>query len=165
MAADSDEKRWFRVQSIGVVHRPGEDESMGNSFLDPWKESTIEIFPKWEPALEGIEGFSNLVVIFYLDKVSRLRSPGKPRPVEGVDGLKPIGTFATRSPRRPNPIGLSSPELMARDRNLLTVRGLDAWDGTPVIDIKGYYPPDELRPHATVPEWLTQLWDVHRETR
>lgn len=165
MSDASNEKRWFRVQSIGTIRRPGDDESMGNAFLDPWLPSKIEIYPRWESALAGIDGFSHLVVLFYMDRVSRARTPGPLRPVEGVEELEPIGLFATRSPRRPNPVGISCPELLERNGNVLTVRGIDAWDGSPVIDIKGYYPPDELRSDSVVPDWLTDLWERHRQAR
>jgi tRNA (Thr-GGU) A37 N-methylase len=72
-----------------------------------------------------------------------------------------VGVFATRSPRRPNPIGIACPRLLRREGNRLVVSGLDAWDGTPIIDLKGYAPRDECRPDATVPDWLTALWRSH----
>lgn len=158
-------KRWFRVQSIGTVERPGADESTEDQFLDPWEPSTIVIDSRWEPALAGIEGFSHLVVLFYLDRKPRARTAGTEEPAERAEGLEPVGMFATRSPKRPNPIGIACPELISREGNRLLIRGIDAWDNTPVIDIKGYYPPDELRPDATVPLWLSELWTRHQVER
>jgi tRNA (adenine37-N6)-methyltransferase len=156
---------WFRVQEIGMIRRPCDEAADPSAFLDPWAESVIEIFPSWEPGLAGIEDFSHLVVMFYLDRAQRRRSPGTSSPAEGVDRLDPVGFFATRTPKRPNPIGLSCPSLVRRDGPRLIVKGIDAWDGTPIIDLKGYYPRDECRPEASVPEWLTELWDQHDQER
>lgn len=91
------------------------------------------------------------------------RSPADPltHRVESVEGMPEVGLFATRSPRRPNPLGLCYPRLLGRDGNLLRVRGLDGWPGTPVLDIKGYYPRDERRDDATIPAWLQRLWARH----
>lgn len=157
--------RWFRVQEIGVVRRPGNESPDPAAFVDPDEESIIEIVPRWEAGLAGIEGFSHLVVMFYLDRATRRRSSGSPSPAEGVAGLDPIGFFSTRTPKRPNPIGLSCPRLVRRDGRFLTVTGIDAWDGTPVLDIKGYYPRDERREDATVPAWLAELWAKHDAER
>jgi RimJ/RimL family protein N-acetyltransferase len=84
---------------------------------------------------------------------------------EGRDELPEVGFFATRTPRRPNPIGIRCPRLIRREGANLHVTGLDAWDGTPVLDIKGYYPRDEQRPDAIVPKWLTELWQAHDTER
>ena len=84
---------------------------------------------------------------------------------EGREDVPAVGFFATRTPRRPNPIGIGCPRLIRRDGRDLHVGGLDAWDGTPVLDLRGYYPRDEQRPDATVPEWLTTLWQQHDAER
>jgi tRNA-Thr(GGU) m(6)t(6)A37 methyltransferase TsaA len=151
---------WFRVQAIGWVRRP-EGHTDPGQFLDPWAESVLEIVPKWEDGLAGIEGFSHLVVLFYLDRAERRRSSGERRAAEDASGLPPVGFFSTRTPKRPSPIGIACPRLIRREGNLLTVAGIDAWDGTPIIDIKGYFPRDEGRPDATVPAWLEALWAQH----
>lgn len=161
----SSEKQWFRVQSIGTVRRPGTGETKPSEFFDPWQESILEIAPHWEEGLIGIEGFSHLVVLFYLDRASRRRTAGEPRQAEDADGLTPVGFFSTRTPIRPNPIGMSCPKVLRRDDNRIHVTGIDAWDGTPIIDIKGYYPRDEQRPDATVPDWLYLLWARHDQDR
>jgi tRNA (Thr-GGU) A37 N-methylase len=77
---------------------------------------------------------------------------------EGHAELPEVGLFATRSPRRPNPIGISAPRLLRREGDILWVSGIDAWPGTPILDIKGYAPRDDLRSDATVPAWLETLW-------
>jgi tRNA-Thr(GGU) m(6)t(6)A37 methyltransferase TsaA len=159
----TEHKRWFRVQQIGVVHRA--DQAGPDEFLDPAAESVIRVDPRWEAGLAGIEEFSHLVILFQLDRAERRRSAGEPMRPEGREDLPPVGFFATRTPRRPNPIGIGCPRLIQRDGRDLHVTGLDAWDGTPVLDLKGYYPRDEQRSDATVPEWLTTLWQQHDAER
>jgi tRNA-Thr(GGU) m(6)t(6)A37 methyltransferase TsaA len=156
--------KWFRVQSIGTVHRAGADPDP-SAFYDPWVETVIEIDERWAAGLDGIEEFSHLVVLFYLDRAQRRRSPGKPRAAEARQDAARVGFFATRTPKRPNPIGIACPRLLRREGTQLVVSGIDAWPGTPVIDVKGYYPRDELRPDATVPGWLTRLNDRHDAER
>jgi tRNA-Thr(GGU) m(6)t(6)A37 methyltransferase TsaA len=157
-------RRWFRVQAIGTVRRP-EQETAPGEFLDPWAESVLEIEPHWAGGLAGIEGFSHLVVLFHLDRAPRRRSVGTPRAAEDAAGASRVGFFATRTPKRPNPIGIACPRLLRREGNRLVVAGIDAWDGTPILDLKGYYPRDEDRPDATVPDWLTALWAGHDAER
>jgi tRNA-Thr(GGU) m(6)t(6)A37 methyltransferase TsaA len=159
----TEHKRWFRVQSIGSIHRS--DHPDPEAFLDPAKPSTIRIEPPWEAGLTGIEQFSHLVVLFYLDRARRRRTTDAPVHLRGRDGGQAVGFFGTRTPRRPNPIGVACPRLIRREGPELHVTGLDAWDGTPVIDLKGYYPRDEMRPDATVPDWLTALWLRHDAER
>jgi tRNA-Thr(GGU) m(6)t(6)A37 methyltransferase TsaA len=93
----------------------------------------IVIFPEFAPALEDIEGFSHIIVLFHFHRsgAPKLKSvpPGESRP---------RGIFSTRSPHRPNPLGLSVLRLLGRDGPVLKVSGLDIIDGTPVLDIKPY---------------------------
>lgn len=94
-------------------------------------ECRIEVAPPWEAALDGIEAFESLEVLYWLDRSRRdllVQTPGH--------GGGPRGTFALRSPVRPNPIGLSRVRLIRRDGPVLTVRGLDCLDGTPLVDLK-----------------------------
>jgi tRNA-Thr(GGU) m(6)t(6)A37 methyltransferase TsaA len=163
--ADGRTTHWHRVQPIGFVRRPGAVDPVPGEFYDPNQETIIEILPRWADGLAGIEGFSHLVVIFWLDRMPRLRKV-KPRiAAELRDELPLVGFFSTRTPKRPNPIGISCPHLIRREGNNLIVIGIDAWPGTPVLDIKGYFPRDELRSDANVPPWLEQLWRKHDEER
>ena len=93
----------------------------------------IEIFPEFAEGLDGLEGFSHIIVIFHFHK----SGPGKLKVVPPGQ-TKPRGVFATRSPHRPNPIGLSVLRLLGREGRSLEVSGLDLVDGTPVLDIKPY---------------------------
>jgi tRNA-Thr(GGU) m(6)t(6)A37 methyltransferase TsaA len=157
--------RRFSVKSIGTVRRENVPPPDEGEFYDPFQETVLEIDPGWESALAGLEGFSHLVVIFFLDQAKRPRKPGPARAAEDWAEANPVGLFATRTPRRPNPIGLSCPRLIRREGNRLIVSGIDAWPGTPILDIKGYYPRDEQRLDATVPDWLTSLWEKHDQER
>jgi len=106
-------------------------------------EGVLEILPELEPGLLDIEGFSHLIVIWVFHESKGYELSGKP-PTDD----RPHGVFATRSPRRPNPIGLTVVELLRRDGARLHVRGLDMLDKTPILDVKPYLssvPADKLR--------------------
>jgi tRNA-Thr(GGU) m(6)t(6)A37 methyltransferase TsaA len=154
----------YRVVAIGHVERSN-DQTEPGQFFDPSVVSEIVIDPEWEPALAGLEDYSHLHVLFWLDRAERPSEPPPPRPAEGRETLPPVGLFATRTPRRPNPIGLAVVRLVRRDGNRLRVIGLDAWDGTPVLDLKGYTRRDDIREDVTHPEWLERLWKLHDQER
>src|SRR5512136_2904882 len=128
-----------RVRPVGIVHSPFKEPSdlPPPAFAPPrFFESSrgaIEVFPEFEAGLDGLEGFSHIIVIFHFHRsgASKLKvvPPGR---------SKPRGVFATRSPHRPNPLGLSVLRLLSRDGRVLEVSGLDLIDGTPVLDIKPY---------------------------
>ena len=160
-ARDTTSVRHFQVNAIGSVRRPDAAETRPGEFFDPWQESILEIEPRWAAGLDGLEGFSHLVVLFYLDRAVRRRVAGASRRPEDHPETLPVGFFATRTPKRPNPIGIACPRLLRREENRLIVTGIDAWDGTPILDVKGYFPRDEMRPDATVPDWLERLWASH----
>jgi len=106
-------------------------------------EGTLEILPEFETGLKDIEGFSHLFVLWEFDRSEGFDLVGTP-PIDD----RPHGVFATRSPRRPNPIGLTVVELQRREGRLLHVRGVDMLDGTPILDIKPYLssiPAESLR--------------------
>ena len=106
-------------------------------------EGTLEILPQFEEGLTDIEGFSHLFVIWLFHKSEGFQLMGMP-----PSDTRPHGVFATRSPRRPNPIGLTVVRLLSREGRMLRVSGLDMLDGTPILDIKPYLsnvPPEELR--------------------
>jgi endonuclease-3 related protein len=121
-----------------------------------WEEivSEIVISRRLSEALDGLEGFSHIVVLFWMHRVS-----GKPSlkvHPKGKSELPLVGLFATRSPKRPNPLGETLVRLLARRGNILKVKGLDAINGTPVIDIKPYIPRDDVVAGARVPSWVAQ---------
>ena len=108
-----------------------------------------------EEATEGLEDFSHIIVVFWMHKVPPGRGvPTKLHP-RGRQDLPLVGLFATHAPYRPNPVGVSVVRLMERRGNVLKVKGLDAINGTPIIDIKSYFPGADA--DATVPQWVTRL--------
>ena len=143
----------LKLRPIGVVHN---QVPPGTRRIPREKvESEIAISPEWVDALDDVEGFSHLWVIFHF---SQSPSPDTPRVhPQGRDDAPLVGIFATRSPVRPNPIGLALVELLALEGDRLRVRGLDAYDGTPVLDLKPYLPDGDSLPQARVPDWLARF--------
>jgi tRNA-Thr(GGU) m(6)t(6)A37 methyltransferase TsaA len=106
-------------------------------------EGVVEILPEFEAGLQDIEGFSHLFLIWVFD-----RSEGCELIALPPSDNRPHGVFATRSPQRPNPLGLTVVELVERKGTRLSLRGIDMLDGTPVMDVKPYLSsvsPDKLR--------------------
>jgi tRNA-Thr(GGU) m(6)t(6)A37 methyltransferase TsaA len=132
-------RKIFRFRPVGVVRSPFENPAdlPPPAFAPPRffdrARGRIVVFDEYAPALEGLDGFSHLVVLFVFHKASgsklRTTPPGQSRP---------RGIFATRSPHRPNPLGMSVVRLLGRSGTVLDVSGLDMIDGTPVLDIKPY---------------------------
>jgi len=120
--------------------------------------SDVILDPKLEEALEGIEDYSHLLVLFWLNRVQKGRRNLKKIHPKSREDLPLVGIFATRTQYRPNPIGLTLVELIWRKKNILRVRGLDAVNGTPVIDIKPISPLQEFLKKPKVPKWYDQLW-------
>jgi tRNA (adenine37-N6)-methyltransferase len=111
-------------------------------------ESRLELLPEHAPRLAGIETYSHLIVVCYLDLAAD--APSKPESLRLASGHT-YGIFATRSQLRPNHLGVATVELLAVEGATLRVRGLDAIDGTPVLDIKPYLPEYDSRPAARIP--------------
>jgi len=129
-------KRSLELRPIGIIHSPYKDTQQGpyRGYKDRGI-SQIEVFEEFEQGLRDIEGFSHLIVIYWLHKSEGYHLLVK-TPWDDVRH----GLFSTRSPHRPCPLGLSVVILVARKKNTLKVRGLDAIDGTPLLDIKPYVP-------------------------
>lgn len=135
----------FTPRPIGFVRSPYIDTKSIPKGLGARHdaEGVLEILPEFEDGLTDVEGFSHLFVIWAFDRLEGYELIGNPRFDE-----RPHGVFATRSPRRPNPIALTVVELLSRDGRLLRVRGVDMLDGTPILDIKPYMsgiPAEKLR--------------------
>ncbi len=106
--------------------------------------------------LDGIEGYSHIFVVFAFDKVPESEQRIRVRP-RGDARIPEQGVLATRSQLRPSPIGVSVVRLLKRRRNILRVEGLDAIDGTPVLDLKPYFPNYDAVPDAGIPQWARDL--------
>lgn len=135
----------FQSQPIGYVSSPYKDTKQVPKGLGAKHdaEGELRILPEFEPGLTDIEGFSHLIVLWEFDRSEKFELLGTP-----PSDTRPHGVFATRSPRRPNPIGLTIVELLSRSGADLHVRGVDMLDGTPILDIKPYLssvPEEKLR--------------------
>ncbi|MHB8575196.1 MAG: tRNA (N6-threonylcarbamoyladenosine(37)-N6)-methyltransferase TrmO [Dehalococcoidia bacterium] len=138
------------MRPVGLVHNAAR-----RLRRDGWEEieSRIDLDPALSEALRGLAGFSHVIVLTWLhlaaaeprDRLS-LHPQDNPR-------LPRIGVFALRVAGRPNPIGCSVVRLVGVEGNSVRVRGLDAIDGTPVLDLKPYLPPYDSMPEAALPDW------------
>jgi len=143
------------MQPIGYVRSPYRDtheipKGLGATHR---AEGVLELKEEFEPGLKDIEGFSHLFIIWAFD-----RSEGFTLLVTPPSDDRPHGVFTTRSPRRPNPIGLTGVELLAREGPVLRVRGIDMLDGTAILDIKPYL-------SSVPPEGLRRGWLAEAEAR
>jgi tRNA-Thr(GGU) m(6)t(6)A37 methyltransferase TsaA len=135
----------FEMRPVGFVQTPysSTDQIPKGCGAKHPAEGVLEILPEFEEGLTDIEGFSHLFVIWAFHQSQGFSLTGTP-----PSDNRPHGVFATRSPWRPNPIGLTVVELVRRDGRRLHVRGVDMLDGTPILDIKPYLsgvPPDQLK--------------------
>jgi tRNA-Thr(GGU) m(6)t(6)A37 methyltransferase TsaA len=128
-----------------------------------WEDKLADIIvdEAYLPALEGVEAFSHLIILFWLHGIPREGLALKTHP-QGHQDLPMVGIFATRTPYRPNPIGVQVVELVSREGNVLTVRGIDAYNGSPVLDIKPYLRRGDCVAQTRIPEWLKKLWGPER---
>jgi tRNA-Thr(GGU) m(6)t(6)A37 methyltransferase TsaA len=139
----------FVPQPIGFVSSPYKATTEIPKGLNTKHEAegVLKILPEFELGLTDIEGFSHLFVLWEFDRSSTPPFDDRPH-----------GVFATRSPRRPNPIGLTVVKLLGRDNRQLHVRGIDMLDGTPILDIKPYL--------SSIPvETLSRGWLAEAEAR
>lgn len=145
----------YEVTPIGTVRNDRTDVQDS----DHWGavRSTIVLDERFGDAcLQGLEGFSHVEVLFVFDQLEELDDYREPRPYRGRADLPPVGVFAGRGPRRPNRIGVTCCAVESVDGRELTVRGLDAVSGTPVIDLKPTmteFVPTDVRQ----PDWVGEM--------
>jgi tRNA-Thr(GGU) m(6)t(6)A37 methyltransferase TsaA len=145
LISEAEASPMFTPQPIGFVISPFKDTAEIPKGLGARhsEEGVLRILTAYEAGLTDIEGYSHLIVLWTFD-----RSEGFNLMVTPPSDSRPHGVFSTRSPRRPNPIGLTIVELLRRDQGDLHVRGVDMLDGTPILDIKPYLsnvPAEKLR--------------------
>ena len=140
------------LQPIGVVRSDFKEPISARLDLKKIRAS-IEINPDLTKALEGLEGFSHIIVLYWLHRAVFDKNNLKTYPM-GNQNVPLQGLFAVRTPKRPNPIGKSTVRLLSRRGNILDVQGLDAIDGSIVLDIKPYIPGYDSAAGATVPDWV-----------
>jgi tRNA-Thr(GGU) m(6)t(6)A37 methyltransferase TsaA len=117
------------------------------------ERAVIQLASAFVPALSGLDGFSHAIVLTWLDRVSDAERDIVQEHPGGIDSLPLTGVFALRTHHRPNPIGLTVVRIDTVEGDSLHVFGLDAVDGTPVLDIKPYLPPYDSVPDARLPGW------------
>ncbi|MGA2681418.1 MAG: tRNA (N6-threonylcarbamoyladenosine(37)-N6)-methyltransferase TrmO [Candidatus Bathyarchaeia archaeon] len=139
------------LSPIGYV----KTDAVGNDVKDKTRVSKIILNSELLEALDGIDGFSHVFVLFWLNEVTSQHRALKFHPRGRMD-MPLLGVFALRTNQRPNPIGLTLVELLKVEGNILTVRGLDAYNGTPVLDIKPFDSWD-CAANAKVPDWWIKL--------
>jgi len=151
----------FRVKPIGIVKNEFEHEIP----LDYHQHvSEVHIFEEYAEGLDGIEEFSHIIIIYWMNR-SRWDAPAiKIHPMANKS-LPIVGVFATRSPIRPNPIGIITVRLLKRVGNVLFVRGLDAFNRTPVLDIKPYMLGYDLVRGMKFPVWVYKGMTTLEEAR
>ena len=151
----------IKLRPIGVVRVNATEEQVREE--EGEIEGELEIFPEFEPALEGLDGYSHLFLIFYFHKLRPEQiGPQQVKPKRllqrgfTLEELPTLGVFALDSPSRPNPIGLTLVRLLKREGRRLFVKGLDAFDDTPILDLKGYRP-DYRTDDYLIPDWHRRL--------
>jgi tRNA (adenine37-N6)-methyltransferase len=144
----------MNVIEIGVVRSPvleARDHDWGSIV------SEIHLKPEYVPGLRGIEQFSHLVILFYMHDAGFDPNTDLVRRPRGRADMPRVGIFAQRARHRPTPMGISTVQLISVESGVLEVRGLDAIDGTPVLDLKPYFPAFDRVEEATVPDWVGPL--------
>ncbi len=122
--------------------------------------SSIILKAEYCLGLTGLEDFSHAIVLFYLDKAGYIKEKHLLRRPQNREEMPEVGIFSQRCKDRPNKIGMTSVEIVSVSDDKLVVKGLDAVDGTPVLDIKPYYPVYDKK-EAKVPEWVERLMEQY----
>lgn len=144
----------YKLNPIGIVNSPvkeGIDKNWGNVI------SEINLYEQFWGSGKGLEEFSHAIIIYYMHKSSFKISEDLIRRPQEREDMPLIGIFAQRAKHRPNPIGIASVEIISVSNNCIKVKGLDAIEETPVLDIKPYYPIYDLKEAAVTPEWVNNL--------
>jgi tRNA-Thr(GGU) m(6)t(6)A37 methyltransferase TsaA len=138
-----------------IIGRVKNDVQEGK--VNDWDDvvSDIILEDDYDRLLDGIEGFSHVVVVFWMDRVEGYEPKVHPKRREDIPEQ---GVFATRTPYRPNPIGISSVRLLERKGTSLRVSGLDCFNGTPVLDVKPFTPKNLEITDVRIPKWMEDLF-------
>lgn len=146
-------KMKVKLELIGTILSPVKepvDENWGMVI------SKVVLNEEYADGLLGLEDFSNALIIYFMHLATEKERIRLRRRPQGRDDMPYVGIFSQRAKRRPNPIGVTCVEIIKREKNVLIVKGLDAIDGTPVLDIKPYYPRDRVET-PIIPEWVYRL--------
>lgn len=143
------------MRPIGYVRNEvteRKDVSWGNDV------SSIVLEEAYVSGLKGLEDFSHVTILYYLDKANYIPEKHLQRRPQNREDMPLVGIFSQRGKDRPNQIGMTSVEIVSVSEDVLVVKGLDAVDGTPVLDIKPYYPAYDNK-DSRVPEWVERLME------
>jgi tRNA-Thr(GGU) m(6)t(6)A37 methyltransferase TsaA len=135
--------KMFQMRPIGTIRR--NDQTVA-----------LEIEEAYRPALKQLENFSHIMVFWWADRFDSEEHRNKLQTRPPYAGEHLTGVFATRSPYRPNPIAITTCKLRGADEEsgLIHVAGIDAYDGTRIVDLKAYFPVCDRVKEAHIPEWL-----------
>jgi tRNA-Thr(GGU) m(6)t(6)A37 methyltransferase TsaA len=144
------------IHPIGYVRSPVHAQTD-----EGWGEVVccIEMLPPYQPGLLGLEQFSHVIVVTFLHEATFDPARDLRRRPRGQAAMPEVGIFAQRAKDRPNPIGITAVPVVRIAADGLQVRGLDAIDGTPVLDLKPYYPAYDLVKEAVCPEWVDRIME------
>ncbi len=144
------------MEWIGVVYNEVKepiDEGWGRVVSEVVLDETLA------DGLDGIEAFSHVLVLYWMHRAAEAEPVRMRRRPQGRADMPEVGIFAQRARHRPNPIGVTAVRLLRREKNRLVVQGLDAINGTPVVDVKPYVPQFDSVAGPTVPTWVSQLME------
>ncbi len=116
--------------------------------------SEIILNEKFSEGLDGVEDYSHIIVVYWMDKIKGYVTKHRP---QGNPEVPIVGIFACRCPQRPNPIGITTVKIVKRKKNKIIVQGLDVLDKTPVLDIKPYWPQYDKVSNGKIPKWVYKL--------
>ena len=145
----------FLMRPIGYVRntiREKKDTAWGADI------STIELDEEYRYGLTGLDGFSHALILTCLDQANYRKEKHLLRKPQGREDMPVVGIFSQRTKDRPNRIGVTAVQIISVSETTLQVRGLDAIDGTPILDIKPYFPVFDIR-DASTPSWVDVLME------
>jgi tRNA-Thr(GGU) m(6)t(6)A37 methyltransferase TsaA len=141
----------INLKPIGVAKNSVKQSRFG-SFAGVVSEIIVD--ERFTDALNGIDDYSHVIVVYWMDKVKDYVITHRP---QGNPDVPIVGIFACRCPPRPNPIAVTTVKLIGRTGNRIKVKGLDILDGTPIIDIKPYWPVYDNVTDGRIPDWVNKL--------
>jgi len=141
----------IKLKPIGFVKNNVKEPRFGN-FADEVSEIIVD--EKFTDALNGIEDYSHVIVVYWMDRVKNYVITHRP---QGNPEVPVVGIFACRCPPRPNPIAITTVKLIERKENIIKVKGLDILDDTPIIDVKPYWPHYDKAEDEKIPDWVNKL--------
>ena len=139
------------LKPIGFVKNNVKEPRFGN-FANEVSEVVVD--EKFTEALDGIDDYSHVIIVYWMDRIKNHVVKHQP---QGNPNVPIVGIFACRCPARPNPIAITTVKLLEHNGNKIKVKGLDVIDGTPVIDIKPYWPQYDKVENGKVPSWVNKL--------